>query len=113
MGTELALLSLDSYTFIFVMGYIEPKWGMFWFLGVFIMSAKTTFTSIMSVETSMATSRGRKLMDKTHHAILIGLFHNVIMLPLQMNFIDRFYHYESDIFDRITNAKLPEDPTTE
>lgn len=107
---EFALLSLDAYSFIFTMGYVEPKWGMFWFLGVFLISAKTTFTSVMSVETSMATSRARKLVDKTHHAILIALFHNVIMIPLQMSFLDRFYHYEWDMFQRITGAELPAEP---
>ena len=64
----------------------------------------------MSAETAMTTSRARKLVDKTHHAILIGLFHNIIMIPLQMGFLDRFYHYEWDNFQRITGAERPAEP---
>ena len=52
-------------------------------------------------DTSLMTSRAKKLQSKTFHCVLIGVFHNVMMMPLQMNFIQRVRHYRPDIFDAL------------
>ena len=52
-------------------------------------------------DTSLMTSRAKKLQSKLFHCVLIGVFHNVMMMPLQMNFIQRVRHYRPDIFDAL------------
>ena len=41
---EMTILGFDIWSFVFVYGYIDPKWGMFWFLSLMIMSFKTLLT---------------------------------------------------------------------
>lgn len=41
---EMVILGFDIWSFVFVYGYIDPKWGMFWFLSLMIMSLKTLLT---------------------------------------------------------------------
>lgn len=40
----MTILGFDIWSFVFVYGYIDPKWGMFWFLSLMIMSFKTLLT---------------------------------------------------------------------
>ena len=40
----MVILGFDIWSFVFVYGYIDPKWGMFWFLSLMIMSLKTLLT---------------------------------------------------------------------
>lgn len=98
---EMIILGFDIWSFVFVYGYIDPKWGMFWFLSLMIMSFKTLLTGALVFDTSLMTSRAKKLQSKTFHCVLIGVFHNVMMMPLQMNFIQRVRHYRPDIFDAL------------
>jgi len=102
---EMSLLFLDFYAYIYATGYVTPTIGVYWFVSLCVAALKTIYTGHYAYKV-VNLDKGNKLREKTDHALIIGIFHNTIMLLIEYHYIQKVYDHTTLLQDT-ESGELP------